>query len=1255
MAEHAVKAAFGDEIRLLKAASNTPLAAFRSSIVDAFSPSVQLPSSFLLKHVDSSGDFIGVEKDQDLETIFSLAQPSSAVLFHIFPVGGGYEPLQTFVQQPAPSLDYGTLRILLKPLGSQVMYQMVIDDRMADLHALCKKIFLASNSSKAQKRKSNLSLNFSSMPSTRPASFMETSGASNSSNEKLISPRTVQKLRESKAKDKVREKEVRSEKEKEKKEEKVEEKKETKEERDYKAKLVKNLTRGDLAASTDNTVTAGATHGTFGMHLERVMDLERAVNPSLTIPQWVKDASEYIVRVGLDTEGIFRLSASRTVLLDLKTQINSGKTPDFSALNDVVAVCNLLAAFVRELPAPLVPEPLYDALVQIAGSSDDTILRFLQANLPKLPPDNKNLLAHLLWLFYQVSNNHRVNKMTAENMARVMGPNIMWKACSREADNLLTGAMELENTAKITKVGSLMITLHDRLFDYELNESHLTEETEEHYENMIATLMEPQGTLLRLLSKSVDSSKLEALARCLIDLFPTRSHLLSVLELFIKEEVCQCQSPAALFKSQIGLSGALVLNFNRMVGQQYLEKLISPLVTNLSFSRESLEVQADRVKDKTELEANRQRLASYMTMLLDGLNRSFEFMPLEMRAVFHILMRETDKRFPEAKMSVCASLFFQKFVCPAITGWYKKQSAPDPTLRQSLVWISKLLQGMALGGVSKKEDSMAFFSTYADKNFPTISRFMKKLGDLPANYRIIPFPPTRNPSVNISACAQLHALIHNALAQLCQAAASLSDKASDCVSALSKQLSMMPPPPTEQQLRDSRQPVLRRKFIAHPKSASCIVPSSDREHMYSADKDGNICRWSCQELELDAEFSVNEKLVFSMLSVDGHLWVAASTSLTVWNEHTLAQEHRLTTLPCFSLVLFRGEVWAACGDAVRRYNVAAALLHEQPTEGKTFLCCTDVDDVVWMGSSERSIVVFTPDGTKSASIDDAHTGKVNCLTVVRATVWSASDDTTICVWDKTTLERLRLINAHEGRIYSMSLFGNHLWSCSWDCTIRIWNTGNFSLAAQVAGYTQDAVSCVVPHRNPATHMWYAWSTSVDRSVCVWWVPYCSAVIAKRRATVSRKGSMNKSGSTGSMVDTIQVSKYKVEADNIDAAKQRISNYIAPPPRHAPTLPKPNEPAPAFVSVRPTPRGDRDSFNPMLMGTRGSCNFLSESAGSSDNIRQGFLAGGFKAARPTGSPMAGSAGSVSRHKKRLSVMGVRHSDDVGQDIQKTPDS
>lgn len=119
---------------------------------------------------------------------------------------------------------------------------------------------------------------------------------------------------------------------------------------------------------------------------------------------------------------------------DLKDRFDEGEKVMFNIEEiDIHSVASLLKQYLRELPECLIPYKLYQRFMNIAMNFQKTEgndnkleqVRDLRAAMADLPKDNYITLKYLCNFLHKVSDKTSVNKMTAQNLARVFGPNII--------------------------------------------------------------------------------------------------------------------------------------------------------------------------------------------------------------------------------------------------------------------------------------------------------------------------------------------------------------------------------------------------------------------------------------------------------------------------------------------------------------------------------------------------------------------------------------------------------------------------------------------------------------------------------------------------------------------------------------------------------------------------------------------------------------------------------------------------------------
>ncbi|RLV85323.1 hypothetical protein DV515_00016084 [Chloebia gouldiae] len=202
-----------------------------------------------------------------------------------------------------------------------------------------------------------------------------------------------------------------------------------------------------------------ASGAVFGQCLAQTMAHEQKFGQHL-VPAVVQKSAEFIREHGVAEEGIFRLPGQDNLVRQLRDAFDAGERPSFHRDTDVHTVASLLKLYLRELPEPVVPWLQYEdfLLCGQALEADQTKgHQELLKQLSLLPRDNYNLLSYICRFLYEIQLNSSVNKMSVDNLATVMGVNLI-------RPRVEDPAVIMRGTPQVQKVMTVMISDHERLF-----------------------------------------------------------------------------------------------------------------------------------------------------------------------------------------------------------------------------------------------------------------------------------------------------------------------------------------------------------------------------------------------------------------------------------------------------------------------------------------------------------------------------------------------------------------------------------------------------------------------------------------------------------------------------------------------------------------------------------------------------------------------------------------------------------------------
>lgn len=122
-------------------------------------------------------------------------------------------------------------------------------------------------------------------------------------------------------------------------------------------------------------------------------------------------------------------STGKSKLMRMKSAIDANfvTAPIPHEYRDAHVVASVLKAYLRSLPEPLLTYNHYNEFMEIAQIANDqhrkaAILKILKL----LPEGNYNNLKYLMKFLTKLSENNQQNKMSTQNIAIVMSPNLLW-------------------------------------------------------------------------------------------------------------------------------------------------------------------------------------------------------------------------------------------------------------------------------------------------------------------------------------------------------------------------------------------------------------------------------------------------------------------------------------------------------------------------------------------------------------------------------------------------------------------------------------------------------------------------------------------------------------------------------------------------------------------------------------------------------------------------------------------------------------
>ncbi|XP_076990555.1 rho GTPase-activating protein 25 isoform X2 [Tamandua tetradactyla] len=205
---------------------------------------------------------------------------------------------------------------------------------------------------------------------------------------------------------------------------------------------------------------AGTPSGAvFGQRLDETVAYEQKFGSHL-VPILVEKCAEFIREHGLHEEGIFRLPGQDNLVKQLRDAFDAGERPSFDRDTDVHTVASLLKLYLRDLPEPVVPWSQYEGFLlcgQLMSADETKAQQELMKQLSTLPRDNYSLLSYICRFLHEIQLNCAVNKMSVDNLATVIGVNLI-------RSKVEDPAVIMRGTPQIQRVMTMMIRDHEVLF-----------------------------------------------------------------------------------------------------------------------------------------------------------------------------------------------------------------------------------------------------------------------------------------------------------------------------------------------------------------------------------------------------------------------------------------------------------------------------------------------------------------------------------------------------------------------------------------------------------------------------------------------------------------------------------------------------------------------------------------------------------------------------------------------------------------------
>jgi len=176
----------------------------------------------------------------------------------------------------------------------------------------------------------------------------------------------------------------------------------------------------------------------FGGTLEYIISLQAAEGVTLNVPEMLPILLNAIKKTGgYQTKGIFRVAADTVQVKNLVAQFSQGNYEVKATEPHVPA--DALKVWLRDLSEPIIPTYLYDQCLKLHDNMEKSV-RLIK----ELPPPHADVLDFLFSFLHEIAQHEKTTSMGAENLAIVIGPNIL-RGEEKDPHQLLKNNQRIQN------------------------------------------------------------------------------------------------------------------------------------------------------------------------------------------------------------------------------------------------------------------------------------------------------------------------------------------------------------------------------------------------------------------------------------------------------------------------------------------------------------------------------------------------------------------------------------------------------------------------------------------------------------------------------------------------------------------------------------------------------------------------------------------------------------------------------------------
>ncbi|MDP2436141.1 MAG: protein kinase [archaeon] len=249
----------------------------------------------------------------------------------------------------------------------------------------------------------------------------------------------------------------------------------------------------------------------------------------------------------------------------------------------------------------------------------------------------------------------------------------------------------------------------------------------------------PNLPLVEGLIKSTPTIHSERLAQALVEVFESVNQAPRLFRRACEVEVVNLHPSKVndIFRGT-SLTGKMMTAYVKMVGTEYAQLVLRPILQPLLQLKSSLELDTARmektpnlIQDLLLLRTNMQSLQKVTREVFQSLFLSIDSMPASFRSICRELQMTVTHHLRDKHQFVPTSFLFLRYICPIIVSPYSFgifSSPPPPHVSRTLVLLSKVINALASGvhfGV--KEEYMTDMNPFLDEYRPMVTKYFDRV------------------------------------------------------------------------------------------------------------------------------------------------------------------------------------------------------------------------------------------------------------------------------------------------------------------------------------------------------------------------------------------------------------------------------------------------------------------------------------------------------------------------------------------------